>query len=255
MDTMGGDRMSCPCTRPTNGWLCTACLAELRTNIRRIPDVLVDLQTTKTRQDVHGGNGGGHSTGSKPPLNLTAMTVHLDLEVMLRTMYGHAGGTEGVTDYVMAKFITFPRCYQRLTAKPCVIEYAHQLPRLLDQATTLIDTPANTVRVGTCPTPHCGTELTARENDTDTTCPTCGHTHNIHTTRLHRILQALGDNGQPVRASEAVRRFNKAGLTLTTKDVENWVRRGHLHPTTTDEHQRRLYNLTDMYTTYTEQAS
>lgn len=249
---------NCPCTAPTTGWLCPTCLNKLRADIERTPDILTDLQVTAHRQNKHTTNtGSSNSTESKPPLNLTATMLHLDIELLIRAMYQRTSGRSGAgaSDRFMAHFITLGQNFPALCAHKGVVKYAHQLPRLLDRALVLIDVPANLVRLGVCPTPHCGTELVARETDVEVNCLTCGHEFNIHQLRLSRILLALGDYGVPVRASEAVRRFNAAGVGLTPQNVKDWVRRGNLQPTAVDEQGRSLYNLTDVYTVFMRQAA
>jgi hypothetical protein len=172
---------------------------------------------------------------------------------MLRAMGGHIDkrwlaepGWDGLPDIIINHIST-------LAAKPYIIQYKNQLRWELEQADMFLNPQPEQQLIGPCPNDD--TPLTAPEDHTETRCTTCGTTYNIPTIRLNRILQALGDDGTPIRASEAVRRFTNAGIPLTPKTIENNVRLGHLHPITIDEHQRRLYSIPDIYQLITERSS
>lgn len=104
------------------------------------------------------------------------------------------------------------------------------------------------VILGPCTTTGCNTQLEAREGETETNCPTCGYNYHITHHLKHRVTEALGHNGTPLRAAQAVRYLNSKGVNVTTKDVENWVKWGHLTEQDRDDKGRRLFNLQDIYT-------
>lgn len=237
----------CPCTRPTQGWLCTTCLKEFRTTLAKIPDLLTDLEVTVAKQSkTGGGQMGSGPTGSAPPVNLSALCATLDLDNMLRAMWAHTGHSVWVPDTAVVVQGILDHL-PRLAAKECVISYRNQLAQTITDGERLVDVPAHTIILGPCQTTGCGQPLTADEGDTETRCPTCGNTMSIRAYRIGRVLEAIGDNYEPVRASEAVRRLRDGGLPLTTMDVKNWVSRGKLHAVAVDEHARRLFNLVDVY--------
>jgi hypothetical protein len=181
-------------------------------------------------------------------VNLTATVTMLTIEVMLRAMGGHIDkrwlaepGWEGLPDVIINHVDTLARY-------PFIVQYKNQLRWEIEEAERFLNPEPELQLIGPCPEDD--TPLTAVETDHETRCPTCGTTYGITAYRLNRILGALGDDGTPVRASEAVRRFNGAGLALTAKTVENWVKHEHIHPVAVDEHERRLFNLTDLYTRF-----
>lgn len=236
----------CPCTRPTTGWLCPTCIAGFLDDLDRVEDVMMRLESGKVGDTARPSNGSSGPTGSKPPVNLTITTTMLNLEVMLRAMAGHIDkrwlaepGWDGLPNVIINNIKT-------LATKPCIIDYRGQLAWELDQADKYLNPTPEQALLGPCPQDD--TPLTAAETDTETRCTTCGTTYEVGPYRLNRILVALGDDGVPVRASEAVRRFTTAGLTLTPMTIKNWVIRRQLHPVAIDEHQRRLFNLADIYT-------
>lgn len=110
------------------------------------------------------------------------------------------------------------------------------------------DRLAPKVLLGPCTTTGCETTLQGREGDQEVRCDVCGYTYTIVHLRHQRVTQALGHDGTPLRAAQAVRYLTNKGINVTTKDVENWVKWGHLTPTDTDDKGRRLYNLQDIYT-------
>lgn len=122
-----------------------------------------------------------------------------------------------------------------------VVEHTNALDRAKDRNTPRMN-------LGPCTTTGCETPLHAHEGDTETNCPTCGYTFAITTLRKYRVTEALGHDGTPLRAAQAVRYLNSKGVKVTTKDVENWVNWGHLTETGRDDKGRRLYNLQDIYT-------
>ena len=211
------------------------------------------LESSKVGDTPRPNNGSTGPTGSKPPVNLTATVTMLTIEVMLRAMGGHIDkrwlaepGWEGLPDVIINHVDTLARY-------PFIVQYKTQLRWEIEQAETYLNPEPERQLIGPCPEDD--TPLTAAESDTETRCPTCGTTYGITAYRLNRILGALGDDGTPVRASEAVRRFNTAGLTLTPQNVKDWQRRGTLHPVTIDEHARRLYSIPDIYTLATERSN
>lgn len=237
----------CPCSRPTTGWLCSTCIAGMCDDLAVVEDVMSRLEASKVGDTPRPSNGGGHDGGSsKPPVNLTITVRMLNIEVMLRAMGGHIDkrwlsepGWDGLPDVIINHMHV-------LASKPCIVQYKEQLAWELEQAEHYLNPEPERQLIGPCPNDD--TPLTAAETDTETRCNTCGTTYGIGAYRINRILTALGDDGTPVRASEAVRRFNTAGLTLTTQNVKDWQRRGTLHPVAIDEHARRLYSIPDIYT-------
>jgi hypothetical protein len=215
-----------------------------------VEDTMARLETSKTGATPRPTNGGGHGAGdSKPPVNLTITTCMLNLENMLRAMGGHIDkrwlaepGWDGLPDIIINHIST-------LAAKPYIIQYKNQLRWELEQADAYLNPQPEQQLIGPCPNDD--TPLTAAEDEQETRCTTCGETYNITLYRLGRILQALGDDGTPIRASEAVRRFTNAGIPLTPMTIKNLVIRGKLHPVSIDEHQRRLYSIPDLYTLIT----
>lgn len=243
----------CPCSRPTNGWLCSTCIAGMCDDLATVEDVMARLESSKVGDTPRPSNGSTGPTGSKPPVNLTATVTMLTIQVMLRAMGGHIDkrwlaepGWEGLADVIINHMDTLARY-------PFIVQYKNQLRWELEQAERYLNPEPERQLIGPCPEDD--TPLIAAETDTETRCPTCGTTYGITAYRLGRILAALGDDGTPVRASEAVRRFTTAGLTLTPQNVKDWQRRGQLHPVTIDEHQRRLYSIPDLYTLATERSN
>lgn len=239
----------CACTRPTNGWLCTVCIQTFINDLDRVDAIMLRLETAKVGDTKPRGNGtSGGTSGSRAPVNLTVTQLMLDLEVLLRALGGHVDrrwlrepGWVGLASVVVDHMGMLARF-------PYVVQYREQLAWLLEQADRLLNPVAERQLLGPCPEDD--TPLTCGEGDPWARCTTCGTTYDVGEYRLNRILAALGDDGTPVRASEAVRRFTAAGLGLTAKTVENWVKYEHIHPVAVDEHQRRLFALTDLYTKF-----
>lgn len=244
----------CPCSRPTTGWLCSTCIAGFCDDLVRVDAIMLRLETAKVGDTKPRGNGSSGSTsGSRAPVNLGVVQLMLDLEVLLRALGGHVDrrwlrepGWVGLAAVVVDNMETLARF-------PYVVQYRNDLAWLLGRADSILNPAPERALLGPCPKDD--TPLTCAEGDPWARCTTCGTTYDVAEYRLDRILAALGDDGTPVRASEAVRRFTAAGLVLTAKTVENWVKHEHIHPVAVDEHERRLFNLTDVYTRFASGCS
>ncbi len=75
------------CDRPTQEHLCAECVTELQDAYDQIPPLLPVLEAISRNEDVAFGQptagGRGGATGSRPPMNLSAYQLHVNLRQAL----------------------------------------------------------------------------------------------------------------------------------------------------------------------------
>ena len=243
--------MTCvECRGETNAGigLCSLCRERFLADLRGVPDLIEELDTAMSvlKAPARGGFSGGGLPGSEAPGDFTAMSVKLTLENLLHGMYWHTGheivvGLDAGT-YVDA----IQEHLHLLLAHKSLPSYVRQLRSEIGNAERVLEGASYRVILGPCETVGCGTTLYAAEGEPFTTCPTCGKGYDIRGYLQNRAMEALDHDGTPLRAAEAVRYLNKAGVRITTTDVKNWVRWG-LQPADTDHLGRKRYNLIDLY--------
>jgi len=138
-------------------------------------------------------------------------------------------------------------CIHILARHKSATSYREQLKAEVERGERIIDSTQHVVRLGACTTFECGTPLKAHEGDHETRCTTCGESYNITKYWEARALTALGHDETPVRAAQAARTLSKQGVKVTPKDIENWVKWGHLTATDHDDKGRRLFRIQDVY--------
>jgi hypothetical protein len=220
----------CPCSRPGHPWLCTTCYTTLQTDVARIPYTLGQLRPIINKTARAGAAVRAPSTGSRPPLNVEALEAH----DTLRNLHEHAR-----------------RHDLRLLARhEAILQFRTELVFAYHRARLVLEPPAARVILGPCTVGECPGQALAYEGELEARCDVCGETYGVRAYRVGRVLEALGGDGTPLRAADAARRLTGAGIATTAKDVENWVKRGHLLPVGEHREGKRvyaLYALPDVY--------
>lgn len=222
------------CENPTDLYLCNTCVTDLQAWIDKAATVRADLFVTMAKLDktapknVEGGSG--LTTGSAMPLRDSAMEARTALAAWV-----------GQNAALLAK--------ERLSG-----DYVTFLPLLIRKAERLMDNPEEIHTFGKCGADDCTATLTGSPDTTWVNCPDCEAPHNIRR-RLKEMKDAA--KGQPLpprQAREYLR--DKAGISIKTKDFENWVQLRRLayvlDRVTTDNKPRKIYFPGDVFRTYQE---
>lgn len=198
------------CNQPTDLYLCNRCTTDLAAWLDKIPPMQAELFTTMAKLDhtapqSHQG-GGGLSTGSAMPLRAAAMESR-----------AHLAAWEG-------------RDAKELATHPDAGGYLQAIRKLHDAAEHVIDTPEEQFAFGTCgaetETGPCSETITAPPETTWTNCRACEAPHNVAQRHDELKSKAKGEPVSPREAREYLRK--KAGVSIKTKDFENWVYHRHL---------------------------
>lgn len=228
--------------------LCGVCCDRFLADLRGVPDLIEELNTAMSvlKAPARGGISGGGLPGSQAPGDFTALSVKLTLENLLHGMYWHTGHEIVVGLEAWLYVDAIQEHLHLLLAHKSLGSYVRQLRTEVANAERVLEGASYRVILGPCETVGCGTTLYVPEGEVFVTCPTCSKGYTVKGYLQQRAMEALGHDGTPLRASEAVRYLNRAGVRITTTDIKNWVRWG-LQPADTDEQGRKRYNLIDLY--------
>lgn len=218
--------------------------------LAEVDGVAADLELATPRLTLTASYGERTSSGSKTapvPVDVAALDAKFALHrwlvsqaIRLRKPFSNRT-IKGVSSHLFTHLPT-------IRANGWDEEMGAQLRALLDECEAVTFQAENRRHIGPCATVGCETPLTARETDQEANCEVCGQSYNVRYYLETRVAEALGADGTPLRASEAVRYLTQKGIKVSTKDIENWVKWGHLTEVDRDHKGRRLYNLKDIYT-------
>lgn len=191
-------------------FLCAADTEQFLNDLRGVPDLITELDTLMTvmKAPARGGISGGGLPGSKAPGDFEALNSKMTLENLLHGLYGHAGNAIVVGLDAAVYVDAIQAGLGRVIGHKSVLSYATQLRYETKHAERVLEGASYSVILGPCETVGCGTTLKATEGATETTCPTCTQTYTIGGFLERRAMEALGHDGTPLRASQAVRYLN-----------------------------------------------
>lgn len=207
----------CPrCTRTVREpgrVLCGVCEVSVRELVVRLVRMLGELATTAAKEDVlgrPGAGGGGSSAVSGVPLRLDAALLGAEIRAHLRTAQHMSLGD-------LAHMVSF-------WAEGW--EWTERAEHLLHRAVAVVDLPTDRVLVGVCDD---GTPLSAPAGAAAVQCPNCGTAWETAERQRARIA-AVGQHIAP--GPVIIRALGTIGVQVKPKDLENWVRLGHVtrHP-------------------------
>lgn len=214
---------TCPCSRPTDLFLCSECVKSLSNDLRGVPDLINELRTTGAKLDVTGSRGGGGSSERPMGVNVGALEVKGTLEHLLLSIWMRVGLPVSKISPIEYVEGIIPRIHI-LAAHKSATSYRDQLKAEIKRAEELIDTPKEVMRLGDCTTPECGTSITALMGHEITRCQTCGETYNVQETRATQKLGALrhihNKTGTPAQIG---RIFRELGVPIPTNTIYWWV--------------------------------
>jgi predicted RNA-binding Zn-ribbon protein involved in translation (DUF1610 family) len=229
-------------------FLCATDTEQFLTDLRGVPDLIEELDTLMTvmKAPARGGISGGGLPGSKAPGDFEALNSKMTLENLLHGLYWHAGNTIVVGLEAGTYVAEIVAGLSGVIGHKSVLSYVTQLRYEVKHAERVLEGASYSVILGPCETVSCGTTLKANEGATEATCPTCTQTYIIGGFLERRAMEALGHDGTPLRAAQAVTYLNGQGMNLTTNHIKNWVRRGLAHRDT-DPQGRKLFSIVDIY--------
>lgn len=192
--------------------------------------MLTDLRVTAARLDrvVASGAVRSSAAGRPLPLNLGA----LDAAARLRRAAGRWVAADA----------------GRIARQPWGPGFYARLGDALAVAGQVVDLPLEWVHHGACGSVFegvvCEQELFAEQGATNVYCEVCGTYWDLNARREHAISTAW-DVLAP--AGLAITAVNSQGLSVKPKDIENWVRLGHLGQLCDVATRRVVYRIADVY--------
>lgn len=242
---VGGDH-------PTNAQgitLCHHCVQELETDLRSVPEIWGDLQTTAARQDVGAQSHGttGHSTPSEP-CNFNALDKGQTLGTILTGWAQHLDPTQHGTPEQMAGYLTLNLKDIRRQEWAGILK--DELREALNECRRATDRAADRISLGRC-VAGCPGIMTAIVGARTARCKLCGTTGDARALQRWIIAEAWHVAAYLPLILRALKQGGHAAVKIDTAD--KWVERKKLEPVACDVASRRcLYTAADVLNTYHE---
>jgi hypothetical protein len=236
----------CPCTSPTDAYLCNVCVAEFLKDLRGVPDLLAELHTTGAKLDVMGGSGGGGSVEAPMGVNIGALEVKGTLEHLLLAMWIRCGLEPRRTDPITyVEGIT--SAVHVLAGHKSAASYRDQLAAEVRKGWELVDKPKHVIRLGRCATLGCGDDITALDGHKETRCQSCGETYNVAETRAGQKSDALAYvNDKTGTPAQLGRLFKELGVRIPTGTIYRWISDNTLTPVGKNLKGNDVYMVSDL---------
>jgi hypothetical protein len=274
---------TCACGQPIDdsaAYICNGCTNSLEVDLRAVPDLLVELDTTTARQTKTSGSAVGgpdcdHTRdcgcGVRLPWDDRASRVAAGLRgavtkwvrTLVTDTYGDRCG------HLSCDRATGPACWRAtqihdaLTANPLTYLTANlaqirmrqwapnmvaDLTRRVALADEATDSPEPRVYAGPCGAPTqdgpCPRRLWARQEQAAIRCPACGTTH-VVTERQASLLASL--SGLTLPASEIAQAVTFITRTeFSARRIRKWAHRGVLARANPAHELRALYRVADV---------
>lgn len=214
---------TCPCGQPTPeaSWLCTSCVNGAWNALAAVPELVEELETTRTRQarTEPAGSAGIGGEGALPWHEGAARALG-DLGATLGIL-GAAVGYRGPSELVALSRAVMPHV-DTLAAGSVYLEL-HRVIWLTGRAQRVIDRPPERIYAGPCGL--CGADLYALGGVTEVTCQVCGTAEDVARRRAF-LLSKVDD--QLATATETARALTSLDLPVTPERLRQWKHRGRL---------------------------
>jgi len=236
------------CDRPSHGYyLCAHCTHALVGDLRRVGELVRQLETTITRQTRNGTGIGVTSQPSERPLpvNLTAAEVRADLGNVLTTwardIRGRTGA-DGDVDSITAAAAYLVANVSTLRTHPAADELHDEITDAIARAWRVVDRPAERRFVGPCD--QCSADMYARPHDAEHQCAECGTVYDADERRAWLVDQA---RDQIETASTIARALpGLLGQNVTPAMIRGYVHRGRLLARPPDAAGRARFRVGDV---------
>ena len=238
-----------------DGFICTSCTEILTTDLIEIPDLLVELEITRTRQDRIGVDPVRRTLGEGTlPWKEVASEAHWLLATTTlcwcRLVLDRIGPdpADHVGSTVAAWAGWLARRAARIRLQPDAGECALDIGAAVDTARRAIDLPPTQAYVGPCDglldnRSRCTTDLYVRGNAATVICPDCGTEHNLDRRRTYLLAKAQDHLAPLPTISRALSSWLERQVTPSM--LRGYVARNRLISRGTDRQGRALYRVGD----------
>jgi len=237
-------------TTIADGFICHNCIVALRIELRDVPDLLANLDITRSRQDqLTGPYDSTRGTGDQPlpfkDVTEVAWILHNTLAAWATDLLGPA---EALSTPDIARWLLLRTDTIRVhpDAGQCVEEMSHAI----HHARHRIDRPDDRRQfLGPCGAQlsagaTCREELFGVPWKPTARCPACGAEHNTEL-RQHQLREIAQEHlGTAVEIAAFLR---CVGVNCTSSMIRNYAARGRLTPA--PDTQPPMYRIRDVLTT------
>lgn len=210
--------------------MCPECEADYLRLVRRIPDTVEALQALAEKQVTIGATERGGNRAFAPlPLNETALRLADSLKSWLQLADSDLSAVRGLKgpDHWQWHWQNITVTPSEAATIPVAPQRYDTLKQLTSKACKLL-TPRETLEfAGNCP--QCGQPIYASPQHDTAECRQCGNIINVDANRAiaRGQVERMVVTCKPSEATKVIK--ERTGLTVTTKDLDNWRRRGKLH--------------------------
>jgi hypothetical protein len=252
--------------RSDDGLLCVRCWAKTERDLRAIPGLWREMETTLTRQSQTGTGNGGKNSVRPLPFDVTASEVSAEVKTCLvnwaRT-FTHGDWPDDTVVSICAWLLARD---QRIRGHEEAPEFVDEIADVVHRLRRLIDLRPEMVYLGACPArvgedvELCLHQMYARKRDESYDCPgepgiPCGAVYNVKARRDELLLLAADQHATVGTCAKVLGLF---GLEVKAETIWNWVRprtvRGVTYPpkvwavatTDTGESMYRVGDIEDL---------
>ncbi len=228
----------CQCQQ-AEGLLCHEDTSRLERELGDVAGIVAELDVTLSKQARIGNAGPSGLARERTPINVGAMAVADELQNTLTTWARDVCGERtllgppGVYSLTVACAWYLLRHIDAIRRHPAVAELVDEVTDAIAQARRAVDRPADRQYLGQClvETPDdqgrgvtCLAELYAKKGAAETTCRTCGITHDVAERRIWLMEKA---SDMLVTAKEASSYLGEVGgITVTQASIRGLLHRG-----------------------------
>lgn len=219
------------CGAPTNDYLCAQCLRHLINDLRAIPDLLTDLDTTYARQHVTTTGIGVRSPNATTPLPYHAAAA--DARTTLTNTVHHWTDTVHTHNtHLRTPPTNTTRAATWLATYPALLATHHaaadihaDITNAVRRAVHTIDRAPDHIYLGPCGADGCTRDVYAPPNRAHVRCD-CGTTHDTHARRQWLLAAARDQLATAAELSRALPAL--IGRPITGGLIRQYAHRGKI---------------------------
>lgn len=245
---------TCPCGQPAGqaSYLCPSCTNSVWNTLDAIPDLLVDLGLSRTRQRHYGTAGSGTNVDALPWSEAASRsladvrdTMHALVD---RCIAARLASTENLHTSIRpaSRRLDDIAGWLQVRVDPIAAQpwapQALRLVRVHQRALRVIDHPPEHTYAGPCQI--CGSDLYTLPDQPEVKCPDCGAREDVAARRSY-LLGCVND--QLATATEIARALTSLAMPVSSERIRQWKHRQLLEVRATEHRTKHpLYRVGDV---------
>jgi hypothetical protein len=257
------------CSAPTGdaGQLCRTHTDDLTRDLQTVPDLVQELEITRTRQaritaEKHGGRSAErplpwneHAAACASDLNTTLNAWALDTSRLAEDERDHLDEHHYTDTTAIAAWLTrnLPTLRQHQEAGQAFDELTHAIR----EARRAVDRPLERIFAGQCLEEHedgwvCREDLYAAPGKTTATCKVCGARHDM-AKRREWMLACIED--QVAYSGLLAGLVSNLGVQIGSSTIRRYASAGRIKVISVDAKRRPLYRIGDVLDVFLKRAA